>query len=649
MLLSLQCRQGVAIFEELHTMRRLLNRLYYLTETLFVRNPLYQLMLVAVVILGISVLGGVVVHVTNPQAYSNTLEAIWWAFLRLTDPGYLGNDHGVFPRLISTFLTMAGYVLFLGALVALMTNWLDRSLKFLASGRSPIFEADHILIIGWNQKVHALIGELVRAEEQSSNSGGKTSIVILCESYEPSMYRELMQKLAPEVRGQCRVQIRSGNPLEAESLERVDFTHARSIILIADESTDQAARALSDTKRAKILMSMKARAPDLERPPTVVAEVARPANKFLIESAGWERHTEAVVADDILGRILCQSVRYPGMARVYERLLTDTCGSSLALRSAKDLGLVGSTLRESMLGIKCGVPIGTLVVEQGEDKLRLLELDHAFEEEEQVVLVSSKDKELAIETLFSTQTLSSRRTEKGKPNEVLVVGWSTDLVSFLKELSAKPEELHRVTLLWDKPCPKERQRLERIAEPRSNLELVFGFSSRLEDDGMTEALKYSSVVFLADQNQGPLLADAENIMRCVQFSRVCQNGVGPHLLVELNDEDNLVLLKDIPSDVLVTSEILSHLLAQVSTHRSLMWVYEELFTKGGAELRLRALSESSQALGSLASYKEEHLEQGSVVLGFCREGKVCLSSSSFVEMKKGDQLITVEMEDGASR
>ena len=48
--------------------------------------------------------------------------AIWWAFLRLTDPGYLGEDHGVIPRTVSTVLTLAGYVVFLGALVAIMTK-----------------------------------------------------------------------------------------------------------------------------------------------------------------------------------------------------------------------------------------------------------------------------------------------------------------------------------------------------------------------------------------------------------------------------------------------------------------------------------------------------------------------------------------------
>ena len=37
-------------------------------------------------------------------------EELWWSFLRLTDPGYLGDDEGTSRRIISTLLTVAGYV-----------------------------------------------------------------------------------------------------------------------------------------------------------------------------------------------------------------------------------------------------------------------------------------------------------------------------------------------------------------------------------------------------------------------------------------------------------------------------------------------------------------------------------------------------------
>ena len=42
-------------------------------------------------------------------------EAIWWAFLRITDTGYLGDDVGHVRRSVSGVLTVLGAVIFLGA------------------------------------------------------------------------------------------------------------------------------------------------------------------------------------------------------------------------------------------------------------------------------------------------------------------------------------------------------------------------------------------------------------------------------------------------------------------------------------------------------------------------------------------------------
>ncbi|HKJ85038.1 MAG TPA: ion channel DMI1, partial [Spirochaetia bacterium] len=101
--------------------RRFHNRALYLLERLFSRGPWAQLLVVAVIIAGISLGGGVLAYVLEPDRFAIG-GAIWWAFLRLTDPGYLGDDEGVAIRTLSTILTVAGYVVFLGALVAILTG-----------------------------------------------------------------------------------------------------------------------------------------------------------------------------------------------------------------------------------------------------------------------------------------------------------------------------------------------------------------------------------------------------------------------------------------------------------------------------------------------------------------------------------------------
>lgn len=623
-------------------MQRVVNRLYYLTETLLTRSPGYQLMLVAAVIGLLSFGCGVLVHLTNPAAFSDTPAAVWWAFLRLTDPGYLGDDRGLMPRLISTFLTLAGYVVFLGALVAIMTNWLDRLMAFLASGRSPIFEQGHVLIIGWNERIHALIEEVVHTAQQMIGAEVKPAIVILCEPYEPSMYHRLVQKLDPEVRNRCRILIRSGDPLEAESLERVDFAYARSIILVSNGKGERAQRYLSDITLAKVLMTMKARAPELETLPNVVVEVAHSGNKALAESVGWSDRTEAVVAEDIMGRLFCQAVRFPGISTVYHRLLTDTFGDSIQLVKAHDLGVTGRSLQSVVSELHRGTPIGYLEAGGRQGDLKILALDRVLEAQDSVVLVASR-RPRSVKIAKGAQEVG---IVLGDPEpvsrSVLVVGWSSHLSAFLLETSAYKLEKYSVTLVWDRERPREQERLERLQKSLPNLELSF-VRGGLLDEAELRSLKvasYDKVVLLADQSEEPLVADAETVLRCVLLER--HLGSGLDLVVELNDEDNRPLLTATELDVLMTGEILSHLLAQVSIHRSLMWIYEELFTRGGAELRLRPLGQGESA--RFEQCQSSCLAAGAVAVGCLCSGKVTFNPRPEHQLGPNDLLIVVEME-----
>ena len=65
-----------------------------------------------------------------------------------------------------TVLTVLGYVLFLGALVAIMTQWLHERMSELEAGLTPIAQRDHILIIGWNNRTTTIVRELVMSSER---------------------------------------------------------------------------------------------------------------------------------------------------------------------------------------------------------------------------------------------------------------------------------------------------------------------------------------------------------------------------------------------------------------------------------------------------------------------------------------------------
>ena len=87
--------------------RALMNQLKYWVERLLLRGMRYRLLLVALAIAALSIVAGALVWLLDPSI-GNPAEAIWWAFLRITDTGYLGDDVGNLRRSVSAVLTVLG-------------------------------------------------------------------------------------------------------------------------------------------------------------------------------------------------------------------------------------------------------------------------------------------------------------------------------------------------------------------------------------------------------------------------------------------------------------------------------------------------------------------------------------------------------------
>ena len=94
---------------------RITNRVRFQVERLVLRGAHYRLLVIAAAIGIIAVFAGLLVYGYS-GSFESPAQAIWWAFLRMTDPGYLGDDEGVLLRVVSTVLTVLGFVLFVGAL-----------------------------------------------------------------------------------------------------------------------------------------------------------------------------------------------------------------------------------------------------------------------------------------------------------------------------------------------------------------------------------------------------------------------------------------------------------------------------------------------------------------------------------------------------
>src|SRR5690554_1393099 len=92
---------------------RVVDRLKFIVERQLVKGAGFQLLVVGFFLGLISLIGGMLV-VPQGGEFDDPGSAVWWAFLRLTDPGYLGDDVGAWQRVVSPLLCLVGAVVFVG-------------------------------------------------------------------------------------------------------------------------------------------------------------------------------------------------------------------------------------------------------------------------------------------------------------------------------------------------------------------------------------------------------------------------------------------------------------------------------------------------------------------------------------------------------
>ncbi|HEY6876759.1 MAG TPA: hypothetical protein VI299_02025 [Polyangiales bacterium] len=608
-------------------LRRALNRLRFEVGQFLLRGAFYRLLTISLLVLVVALVSGTLIWRFDPHAMPLG-DAIWWAFLRLTDPGYLGDDQGVLRRTVSTVVTIIGYVLFLGALVAIMTQWLNQTLRRLESGLTPIARDGHVLVAGWTDRTVSVLREMFRSEDRShtllGGRGNRLTAVVLAEDASPELHQALRERLGEHFADQ-RIILRQGEAIYLDHLRRADFAHAAAIVLPAEPYLSDE-HAPSDVRAMKTLMSIARHVQSELRDaplPLVVAELFD-ARREEIAKRLYPGRIEVLVSDRLIGRMLALNLRNSGLAHVYRELLYDRSGQRMFLR-APPRSLVGRPLRElvrsqprlAMIGlvrgdgelVMCPPPTFKLAAD---DRMVCFgaetpddEAEHLEEEDERGSMVPFDRNRIASEL-----------------RSLLVLGWTRKVPTVFSELCQVGPQLNVTVISMVEVADRERDAGD-IPWP-SNLSL----QHVVADYTVPSALRayaperYDAVLLIgSDRLESGAESDARSIVGCEVLKTVLHERRAerrPRIVIELMDSDNAGLFEEDNIDVLVSPQLLGRVLAQVALVPELCAVYDDLFGAGGAELSVHYAREyglGGEGAVTFSELREAAARVGHVVLG----------------------------------
>lgn len=526
---------------------------------------------VGVIVIVFTVL--ILIFGTGPT--DNPVTAGYQVLLHTLDTSTIAGDAGTGYILLQLLVTLLGIFIF-SAFIGVIANAIDARLTELRKGRSLVLETDHSLILGWSESVFTVISELAIANE-SRQSGA--CVVVLSEEDKANMDDAIRERL-DDLRG-TRVVCRTGSPTSIADLELVGHADARSVIVLRPAGADPDVRVIKS-----LLALTRDHAPDRH----IVAEIANPRNLDAARAAG-KGEAEIIDRGSIASRLLVQSSRQSGAARIYEDLF-DFDGHEIYVR--RDESLTGMTYGEALLAYEDCAIIGI----RAEDDVQLNPPPQTLiAEGTEIVAIAEDDSVLEEAAPFTgeiaTAAIAQHVPATAPPESTLVIGWSRQTAEVLRSLEdfAPAGSSAEIVALM----PPEQSELERITDGFAHLKVSAGRGD-CTDSEVLEALepaRFDRVIVMCEGDEDWDRADGRVLLALIHLREIAKRtGAKFKIVSELMDEADRDLAEVARvDDVVISEQVISSLLAQISENRSLAEVFDELLEADGSEVYLRPASD----------------------------------------------------------
>ena len=513
-------------------------------------------------------------------------DSLWWSVNQVMPLRGFERAYGAtVPVLVySLFLSLMGLVV-LSVLISLINNTWRSRIEGLRKGDTPVLERDHVLVLGWSNKVFSVLQQLAILQPG-------VKVVILAPREIDVMQEQL--RVAGIHRQPIKIILRSGIPSNYGELDRVAVNRAASIIVLATDADD------SETIKTIVLLTK--RQDWSGEPPILTSEIAMEQNYELAMIAARNR-LHIIYSSRVISKVIVQTVRNPGLANVYSEIFSPA-GNSFYVQSFPDC--TDRPLGEIAYGLSDAIPVGISWNEKRDDVVRHAvglnpEPDYEIAEDEQLVLLTRglPVTQSGHDRISESQIYQEGGSVPHVPTRVLLIGWTDILYNILQELDAHALRGTEVTIISNVNRDTTQQRMESYqlnALENLTLEFLEGNAVMLSAWEDIDLPSFQSIVVLADGTDEQGGADTRTLRILLRLSDLRKrHEMLAHTVVELLDDNNRALLTGLNvDDIIVSPEVVGAQLAQIAGQEVLAPIYRELLSAGGVEISMRSAGDYVQ-------------------------------------------------------
>ena len=504
-------------------------------------------------------------------------EAYWTSLMHVIDQGTITGDAEWQIRLTMLITTFIGIFL-VSSLVSILNTGFSTKIEELKKGRSLVLEEGHTVILGWSTKVFSIISELVIANENQPRS----CIVVLADENIDEMKDELSTKVGNT--GKTKVILRHGNPRDANDIRITNLNTAKSIIILSPEEQK------SDAYVIKTIMAIVNNPNRKDGKYNIIAEIKDEANREITRIIGKDEVT-VVVSNDIISKITVQTSRQSGLSLIYNDLI-DYTNVEIYIFPIKNSA--GYTFKDLVFAYEdiCIIGIrkkdGTIYLNPPSDEVLGIG--------DKLVLIAEDDMELEYtkNTKYVPKPVKKELLEKDNKakgiQKTLILGWNRNTKIIIKELDNYVLPGSEVYILAEAENLDEQ--INDINQRLKNQTVKFQKGDINDRTILNELnLEYYNYIIIVSYSDtyGVQEADAITLISLMHIRDIatkCNKKF--NIVSEILDMKNRALADlSKADDFIISDQIISLVLAQLSENNELSYIFEELFDADGYEIYLK--------------------------------------------------------------
>lgn len=562
---------------------------------------------------------------------------LWINLNRTLDPGYVGADPGGWVYLLILLLVTFFGIFVFSALISIITSALEKRLDELRRGHSKVIERNHTVIFGWSRKVVPVIQQLVEA----NRSERRSCVVVYGDRDKVEMEEYLAQKVGAT--GRTRIVCRSGTTTDVLAPEITNVGDAKSVILIGSDADPAAADPVDaehaiDIEIVKTLMAVRnvsaaadrsrdrapnrgpdrgqERGPDRDRdspgrrgereagarrPLAVVSAIHDSRNVEVARVAGGG---DVVLLEipDLVSRLVVQTTRQSGLPIVYAELLSFD-GAEFYFRRSRSQR--GRTFHDIQFAFRTSIVVGFRNAATGATLLNPPGNTVLGEDDELIVIADDNDriaKNGQDSPTFDDAVIVGSAEPEIDVERTLIFGWNARLLQVVSQLDQYVAKGSELTMVSSVPMPDAYAQV--IAASVSHYEKPVFLNRMTTQRSVLEELdpaSYDQIILLPNQDHmSAEEADAHTLIKLLHLRDIVataeqtgsHDGDGPAFVTEMLDIRNRRLAEaGRADDFIVSDEIISMMLAQLSENAELEPIFDELLDAEGNEIYLRPASD----------------------------------------------------------